>query len=149
MERLDQKERACNIITGLEEGENDEVRVKNFIAKVQPAAESEFKNSKRLGQQDDERVRPVMVTMTNSEIRNSVVEKARTHKGLGQAKVKKDSHPAVRAEWTRLFAVVETEKAKADNVGRNIRLDIKKRQVLCNDEVIDSWKGNIFGKPHF
>jgi hypothetical protein len=44
-------------------------------------------------------------------------------------KVKKDGHPAVRAEWTRLFAVKAAEEAKAGNSGRVVELNWKKRQV--------------------
>jgi len=150
MERLDQKERACNVIvTGLEEGGNDEERVKDIIATVEPTVVIEIKSFKRLGQQDAEKVRPLLVTLASNEIRNNLVEKARVHRGLGQMRMKKDSHPAVRAEWRRLFEVMEKEKAKAENVGHNIRVDIKKRQVLLNEQVIDSWKTNIFGKSHF
>ena len=150
LERVDQKERACNlIILGVPEGANDDQEVEDTLTKLDPAVADEIKSVRRIGQQDPAKVRPLMVTVSKNEIRNNLVDTARGNQTLGRVKVKRDSHPAVRAEWKRLFDLVTSEEAKPGNVGRNIRVDIKKKQVLCDDLVIDSWKTNFFGKTHF
>ncbi|ELU02322.1 hypothetical protein CAPTEDRAFT_209485 [Capitella teleta] len=45
-------------------------------------------------------------------------------------KVKKDMRPSVRKEWHRLFQVKENEEKRAENVGRKIAVDCKKRQLI-------------------
>jgi len=49
-----------------------------------------------------------------------------------------------RAEWTRLFEAKSREEGKAENAGKVVRLDTKKRQLLIDNEVVDEWR-----KPNF
>lgn len=58
--------------------------------------------------------------------------------------LKKDLHPTVRSEWRRLNEVVRSETSKPENIGETITLDPKKREVLKNGVVIDSWRANFY-----
>ena len=81
--------------------------------------------------------------MINSrEDRDAALDKA---KGIKDKEVykrifaKRDTHPSVRAEWTRLHEVVRREKANADNAGCDIKLDYRARKVFKDGSVIDQW----------
>jgi hypothetical protein len=84
--------------------------------------------------------------MTTKEERNKSVEAARNsrHDAMRGICIKKDTHPAIRAEWTRLFKVKEEEEKKPGNAGYRITIDMRKRQVLRDDLVIDSWCQQLF-----
>ena len=96
---------------------------------------------KRIGVKVEGKVRALLVTVLLEEKRNDFVQKARNNNDLGTGiRVKKDSHPAVRAEWTRLFNLKATEEAKAENAGKVVAIDMKKRHVTIDGQIIDSWK---------
>jgi hypothetical protein len=88
------------------------------------------------------KVRALLVTVPSEEKRNDFVQKARNNNDLGTGiRVKKDSHPAVvRAEWTRLFNLKATEEAKAENAGKVVAIDLKKRHLTIDGQIVDSWK---------
>lgn len=48
-------------------------------------------------------------------------------------------HPSVHAERKTLFESKKAEEEKPEHAGRRIALAIKKRQVTCDGQVIDSW----------
>ena len=53
--------------------------------------------------------------------------------------IKKDVHPSMRAEWRRLRDTEKTEKERPENVGCNIYLNTRERQLYKDGEVIDKW----------
>jgi hypothetical protein len=110
-ETIDAKERERNmIIIGLEEGNEDEdmPKVKQLLSAVQGnAIDGQVASVKRLGEKIANKTRPLLTIMTTKEERNKSVEAARNsrHDAMRGIRIKKDTHPAIRAEWTRLFKV--------------------------------------------
>lgn len=58
--------------------------------------------------------------------------------------IKKDMHPNIRKEWKRLYDVYENELKKPENVGRSVTFDKKKRCILIENKVIDTWSNLVF-----
>ena len=146
LEQLDRKERECNIVVlGVPEGAealdgatNDDAKVK----KVWDAAgiTCNVKSAKRIGNPDKRR--PILVVVNSREDRDAALDKAKKLKDKEAYKrifVKRDTHPSVRAEWTRLHEVVRREKANADNAACDIKLDYRARKVFKDGSVIDQW----------
>ena len=152
LEKLDMKERGKNmIIVGIPEDtflekEEDSDKVHAILNMVDGIDSSQLTTIKRIGPETEDKVRPVLVSFTSMELRNKVVTAFRNlnHPSLEGVRLKKDTHPAARREWQRLFEVKETEQKKPENIGHTISVDMKKRQVLRDDEVIDTWKPSFF-----
>lgn len=153
LERWDAKERAPNLIVfGIEEeqdgdADTDTDEVLSTIQSIDGGIQRQNLISvKRLGNKDDDKTRPILAVMESGELRNRIANAARD-KGRGQrggVQVKKDIHPSVRAEWRRLFEAKETEEKKPENAGCQISLNMKKRQLLRDGQVIDSWCSQLF-----
>ncbi|ELT88730.1 hypothetical protein CAPTEDRAFT_202078 [Capitella teleta] len=142
MEGLDRRERGKNVIMFgvLEDAEkSDETRVGELIALLNEDT-IPITTIKRLGVQAPDKRRPTLITLPSMKIRDKIVNAARTSadSAMDDVKVKKDMHPSVRKEWHRLLQVKENEEKKAENVGREIAVDCKKRQVTCDGQVIDA-----------
>ena len=62
---------------------------------------------KQLGDVQEGKCRPILVETESTTIRNRIVAHAKNLKDDGEQykkiRVKKDTHPAVRREWKRLF----------------------------------------------
>ena len=110
---MDRKERECNLVVlGVPEGAealdgatNDNDKVK----KVWEAAgiTCNIKSSKPIGKPEIRR--PILVVVNSREDRDAALDKAKKLKDKEVYKrifVKRDTHPSVRAEWTRLHEVV-------------------------------------------
>ena len=157
MESLDSKERRRNlVITGLTEnteddmGESDNDKV---VKVLQAAGYSGTLNSaewqmKRLGQVNQRRARPLLVTQEDQGKRDAIIRCARNLKEaeepLKKVFIKKDIHPAVRKENGRLKAREREEKEKPENAGVNIVYDWKKRVLLREGMVIDRFSPRFF-----
>lgn len=149
LERVDQKERAPNLLMlGIDEDSTpDEGKAMQIIEKLSDNTREEIRieKTKRLGAPAGGKKRPLLVMLVNASDRDDLVERARNRRDLGEGvRVKKDSHPAVRAEWKRLFEQKEAEEKKAENAGCTITLDMRKRQLLRDGQVIDSWCQQLF-----
>jgi metal-sulfur cluster biosynthetic enzyme len=152
MEKIDAKERGCNLImVGIIEGADqsevtDTVKVRETITTAGAPPNTEIKTIRRLGVKEANKNRPIMVELTSLEERNKIVEMARnsTAEALRNIRLKKDAHPAVRAEWRRLFAVKEKEEKKSENANCTITIDMRKRQVLRDGQCIDAWCQQLF-----
>ena len=103
---------------------------------------------KRLGQQNDGKKRLVLVVLEDGNERNEILKKAKNLKSqsgsLARVYVKKDVHPAVRKEMARLRQREKEEKEKAENIGVNIRIDWRKRELLRDGNVIDKFLPYFF-----
>ena len=51
----------------------------------------------------------------------------------------KDTHPVVREVWKRLKEAEKREKEKPENVGSNIYINYKERQLYKDGQVIDKF----------
>jgi hypothetical protein len=133
------------IVVGLEESEQQpEDQIKEILTSLGEDASEHVlsvQHAKRLGNQEPRKSRPILVTLATTEARNSLVDLARTNRALIQRgiRIKKDTHPAARAEWKRLHEVKAREAAKSENAGRAVALDWKKRQVTVDGNVVDTW----------
>ena len=146
LEQLDRKDRECNlVILGVPEGAEALDGATEDNAKVKKVWEAagitcNVKSAKRIG--NPEKRRPILVVVNSREERDAALDKAKRLKDMELYKrifVKRDTHPSVRAEWTRLHEVVRREKANPDNTLCDISLDYKARKVYKDGSVIDQW----------
>lgn len=156
LEVLDSRERQKNlIITGLSEesdetGDGDDEKVRNVLttAGYSHAFDVAAWEMKRLGQQNDQRKRPLRIVVENQGRRNAILEKAKNLKQAGgdysRIYVKKDVHPAVRKEMARLRNREKEEKEKPENVGVNIYYDGKDRVLYRDGNIIDRYNPIFF-----
>lgn len=152
LEQLDAQSRIRNvIITGLDEtialdgAVTDQEKISAIFDKI--GFEGNPVSQKiRLGKIAGRR--PLLVQLHSADDRNKLLDKAKALKGKGipfdKIFIKKDTHPAVRREWKRLFDAEKEEKSKAENVGHSVLVDKKRRVLLRDDQVIDTWKPSVF-----
>lgn len=155
LESLDAKERVRNVvITGVSEGEDDlgstdGEKIKTVLEAAGYAGpiRTEVWVTKRLGQPDERRKRPIHVTLESQDQRSGILRVAKNLKGNGgefaRIYVKKDVHPAARREMARLRTREDEEKRKPDNQGVEIRYDWQRRALLRDGVVIDRYFPNF------
>ena len=155
LEQLDRKERECNlIILGVPENNETLEGAVNDIEKINKVWETagiscNFKSTRRLGKPGGPRSRPILVEVDSRLERDTALDKAKGLKSSNKEAykrifIKKDVHPSVRAEWTRLHEVVKKEKERPGSSDSNIRLDFKERKVYRDGVVIDQWNMSGF-----
>lgn len=156
LESLDAKERRMNlVVTGVTEdsdemGADDQAKVKNVIQATGYSGNASINNwqLRRLGQPNERRKRPILITVDDTVARKEILEKAKHLKNvsgpMATVYIKKDTHPAVRKEMARLRAREKEEKDKAENAGVVIRYDWKTRVLLRDDVVIDRYTPDFF-----
>lgn len=156
LEALDRKERECNLIVlgvpddglALDGATCDGEKLEKIWATIDE--ETEMCSHRRLGRpsQDSTKKRPILVTVTSKSSRDGVLEKAKRLKESGphlnKIYIKKDVHPSVRKEWSRLRSVEAAEKERPENAGCVIRLDVKERKLYRDGVVIDRWNPQYF-----
>lgn len=153
LEDIDRKSRECNLVLlGVPEEQEslDGAITENAkIQKVFATAGSTVgtRSSRRLGKVGQRR-RPILVTVASREDRDAVLQRAKHLKEAGEVfsriYIKKDTHPAVREEWKRLKDAEKTEKEKPENIGCNIYINYKERQLIKDGEVIDKFNIMVF-----
>lgn len=163
LESIDRKERECNlVITGVpdahesvEGATSDNEKIAKIWEKVSVTTEvrdirrlgrinnNESNNSGNTGDGSRLRRRPLLVTVANRYERDRILENANKFKASGEMYsriyIKKDVHPSIREEWKRLRDAEKTEKERPENVGCNIYLNVRERQLYKDGEVIDKW----------
>lgn len=146
IERMDAKERGSNLIVyGVPEGtfercDADDEKVQLIMGMVNEG-NANVNSVKRIGTAEPNKIRPLLLKVSSMSTRNRIVDLARkcTNPLMANIKVRKDLHPSVRKEWKRLFEVKDAEERKPENAGHAITIDMKKREVLRDGDVIDSW----------
>ena len=86
--------------------------------------------TKRIGDQR-KTGRPLLIVL-DTEKRKQILDNASKVvqiEGLENTRIKKDKHPAIRREWGRLWKMEEEEKQKPENIGYEIKFDVKKRKL--------------------
>ena len=155
VEQLDRKERECNlIILGVPEDNETLEGATNDIEKINKVWETagiscNFKSTRCLGKPGGPRSRPILAEVDSWLERDTALDKAKGLKSSNKEAykrifIKKDVHPSVRAEWTRLHEVVKKEKERPGSSDSNIRLDFKERKVYRDGVVIDQWNMSGF-----
>lgn len=153
LEDMDRKARECNmVLLGVPEEQETLQGASTDVAKIQKVwstigSSAGVRSSRRLGRPGGRR-RPILVTVDSREVRDAVLERARGLKEAGESFkrifIKKDTHPAVREEWKRLKEAEKREKEKPENVGNNIYIDYKERQLYKDGQVIDKFNLTCF-----
>ena len=153
MEQLDATNRSRNlVITGvcedksLEDVTDDHGKCALIFQKI-GMNEVEFEE-RRIGKEDERKKRPLLVTFVSNRDRNQILNDAKKLKNEGDnfktIYVKKDTHPAIRKEWKRLFDAKEEEEKKAENAGVTITVDKRRRVLLKDGVIIDNWRPSFF-----
>lgn len=156
LEALDRKDRETHVVVlGVpDDGEtldgvsNDEEKLKKIWTTINE--ETAIRSHRRLGRRDQgsTRNRPVLVVMDSKSCRDGVLEKAKRLKESGsifsKVYIKKDVHPSVRNEWTRLRKAETAEKERPENAGCSIHFDARERKLYRDGVVIDSWNPHPF-----
>ena len=107
------------------------------------------KSQRRIGQPDASKRRPILVEVASKSDRDSATEKGKelkTHSSDIYKKIfiKKDQHPSVRQEWSRLHAVFKTEKERPCIGGLDIQFNFRERKIYRDGVVIDQWSMQNF-----
>ena len=124
LEHLDSKERRQNIvILGVKEyademGSSDEEKVKTILDAAGYTQEEDMNDweTKRIGKENEMKKRPILMRVNNQKQRDNILRVARNLKEAGSTMarvyLKKDVHPAIRKEQTRLRNREKEEKEK-------------------------------------
>lgn len=158
LEVLDRKERECNLVVlGVPEDRealDGAATDREKVAKVWQAARATCRvtSVRRLGKpaaaDQGNRWRPLLVTVESREDRDATLGVAKHLKSAGERYkkvfIKKDVHPSVREEWKRLREAEKRERERPENVGCNIHLNVRERQLYKDGVVIDKWSCQNF-----
>ena len=150
LEQVDSRLREKNLVmmsvtetNNIDDAETDEDKIKKVMEALEEDA-GVF-TFKRLGAvTEGGRDRPILVTVESNDIRERIVKSAPKLDGsasgaIKNVRIKRDSHPAIRKEWKRLFDAETSERNKPENRGCTIEFDKRKRQIKRDGVVIDSW----------
>lgn len=160
LESMDADRRASNlIISGLVEDEplsyndsvanNDEEKVELLFTRI-GVSNVQVERVDRLGKQSNNmpsRKRLLKVKLRSREERGNILEKAKTLKEaqnpFKKIYIKKDVSPSVRNEFRRLREVVQREKDKPENAGKNVFFNVREKKVYVDDLEVDCYKPNF------
>ena len=124
---------------------SDDAKVKMVLQKI--GHDVEITKTRRIGQQNDDKIRPIEVVLQDVTKRQGILNDAKKLKDMAAFKdinIRKDSHPAVRKEWRRLKEAEEAEKARNENVGKNVRIDYRTRVLYVDDVIVDRFNAKLF-----
>lgn len=157
LETLDNQQRSrFIIITGVPElapldynddtAISDHEKVEMILEKIHEQ-DITIEELQRLGQRYPNRNRPIKVTVKDVETRNKMLEGAKHLKDhntpdskFNKIFLKKDQHPLVRQEWSRLYETQRQEKDKPENAGKEVMVNRKERTVTVNGEIVDKFQ---------
>jgi hypothetical protein len=162
LEALEAEKRAANLIFlgvpenkmeirseagGVTEIIDDGVKVTTTLRKI-GIHDREISNVERIGAARNGKTRPIKVTLARAHERADILKKAAELKTAGEPfmkiYIKKDIHPLVRREFTRLYKVKKNEAEKPENIGRKVEYDYTKRCVMVDGIVVDSFQASFF-----
>ena len=156
LESLDARDRQRKlIITGVAEseddlGSDDHEKIKSLLIKTGYTDEANLNDweLKRLGKVNAKRTRPILLVADSVQSRNAILEKAKHLKSAGppysRVYIKKDMHPAVRKELSRLRRREKEEKEKPENQGTAITYDSRARVLMRDGIIIDRYAPTFF-----
>ena len=131
-------------------GANDSEKLTNVLSAANwlGSVNSSNYTLRRLGEQNGNRPRPLLVTVDAPLQRDLVIEHAKNLKNAGalysRVYIKKDIHPVVRKEIGRLRKREKDEKEKPDNARVDIKYDGKNRVLLRDNVIIDRFSPKFF-----
>lgn len=164
-EKLDAKERAQKLIVmGVSESDwqqdegdgttstivdNDKSKLDLIFDTISCTDDADGYEFQRLGAARDNQLQPrnILVTLPTDESRTKILENAKLLNPTGEpyksVRLKKDSHPCLRAEWKRLFESFDIEKKKPENSRANMEFDKRKRVITRDGVIIDSFMAHF------
>ena len=118
----------------------DEEKVKHVLHQI-GHGEKKFKNLTRLGMNNTLRNRPIRITLNNTMDVAKILQDKRKLRSKAEIfshiYIKRDTHPAIRAEDRRLREVVKKEKSRPENKDKEICYDQFEQCVRINGKIID------------
>ena len=99
----------------------------------------------RLGKkiENSDRNRPILLVTESVSTKKKILSNKNKLRNVNEeyktVYMKADEPLCVQNEWKRLKEVLKKEKVAPTNVGCNIRIDYKKRELLRDDQVIDKF----------
>ena len=123
----------------------DTEKVNLILKTIETETEISDTDFTRIGKpRSDNTARPILVTLPYGNSRTEILRNSDKLRSAGRKfsgiSMRRDSHPAIRKEWRRLFQAEVTEQNKKENRRHTIQFDIKARKLMKDDEVIDSWQ---------
>ena len=107
-----------------------------------------LKEIQRLGNSSSTRSRVLLVSTESKAARDEVIRATPALKTAGKSYekvyVKKDVHPLIRKEFSRLKDVEKREREKPENQGLNVRYDGTRREVTVDGKIIDKFRPTFF-----
>lgn len=135
MDLLDSRERACNLMffgipenTQLLNKESDGEKVGAIVASCGMALDpSQLISVRRLGSPNanNDKPRPVKVAFAQRSYPKMIMEKKSGLQGITALKkvsIRKDTHPLVRKEWSRLNTALKAAKERPENQGKTVEV---------------------------
>lgn len=156
LESMDNRDRRQNIVVlGVKEeademGTSDDEKVKTILDTAGYTENLDMTEweVKRLGKENEEKKRPILLRVNNQRQRDNILRVAKNLKEAGSTMariyLKKDTHPAIRKEQARLRMREKEEKEKPCNAASNISYDWKNRVLLRDGVVIDRFSPKFF-----
>ena len=156
LESMDNRDRRQNIVVlGVKEeademGTSDDEKVKTILDTAGYTENLDMTEweVKRLGKENEEKKRPILLRVNNQRQRDNILRVAKNLKEAGSTMariyLKKDTHPAIRKEQARLRKREKEEKEKPCNAASNISYDWKNRVLLRDGVVIDRFSPKFF-----
>ena len=90
----------------------------------------------------------MLVSTESKAARDEVIRATPALKTAGKSYekvyVKKDVHPLIRKEFSRLKDVEKREREKPENQGLNVRYDGTRREVTVDGKIIDKFRPTLF-----
>ena len=99
---------------------------------------------KRLGQQNERKMRPILIIVGDQYQRDSIIRAAKNLKDAGAQMSRVYIYPAIRRETARLRKREREEREKAETAGVNIIYDWKNRVLTRDDVIIDRFTPRFF-----
>ena len=156
LETLEADKRSCNVVMlgvpedsseAENESEEDQEKVKNIL-RVTECQSLVINNLQRLGKPMERQARVLLVRLSSKADRDKLLtstSKLKQASGyLSKVYIKKDVHPLVRKELSRLKEIEKREKDKAENQGLSVVYNANRREVLVDGRVIDQFRPMFF-----
>ena len=92
--------------------------------------------------------RPIKITLSRASDRKQILTDAKKlenfQEPFSRIRMKKDTHPAIRKEFARLREIEHKEKDKPENQGKVVEYDHRRRAVLVDGQIVDSFQPVFF-----
>ena len=156
LETLEADKRMCNVVmlgvpesSSEAEDEHEEDRKKiTEILRVTECQSLAITSLQRLGKPSERRNRVLLIKLSSKADRDKLLASTARLKQaqgyLSKVYIKKDVHPLVRKEFSRLKEVEKREKEKAENQGLSVVYNANRREIIVDGHVVDQFRPMFF-----